>query len=252
MRRPKIIFSRALLASTRTTLQRRNLFCQDAGIGARAYRHAEQSGLSPICAGKNRRSRRNRRKHPENRPEESGRLCDAVQFARSRKRITRQALATCETVVSIDPTVADAHCKSGYILNLAGKYREALEFSDRALELQPQFVEAFLCRGNSLRNLNRHEEALAAYGEAVSLKPDLFQAWLKARGDSFADLNHHDEAIAAYDKALLLNSDLPAAWLGRGNVLGRLGRYEEAIVGLRSCALEVGSGAGMGLAAAMF
>src|SRR5580698_9675323 len=34
------------------------------------------------------------------------------------------ALATCETIISIDPTVADPYCKSGYILNLTGKYQE--------------------------------------------------------------------------------------------------------------------------------
>jgi protein O-GlcNAc transferase len=138
------------------------------------------------------------------------------------------ALATCRTIIAIDPTVAEPYCKSGYILNLAGKYQEAVESCDRALKLQPQFVEALLCRGNALRNLNRHDEAIAAYSEALSLKPDLLQAWL-SRGDSLADLDRHDEAIAAYDKALLLDSDLPVAWLGRGNVLGNLRRYGEAI-----------------------
>jgi protein O-GlcNAc transferase len=139
------------------------------------------------------------------------------------------ALASCATMIAIDPAGAEPYGKSGYILNLVGRYQESIGFCDRAIELQPRFVEAFLYRGNSLQKLVRHDEALAAYGEALALKPDLFQAWL-GRGDSLADLNRHDEALAAYDKALLHNSDLPAAWLGRGNVLGKLRRYEDALV----------------------
>jgi protein O-GlcNAc transferase len=111
---------------------------------------------------------------------------------------------TCEISISIDPTIAEPYCKSGYILNATGKYQEALAFLDRAIELHPQFADALLYRGNSLRDLRRFDEALVAYDRALSLNPDLVGAEgfrLNAKmqvcnwNDLEADCEHLIEAV---------------------------------------------------------
>ena len=56
---------------------------------------------------------------------------------------------------------------------------------------------------------------------------DLAEAWL-GRGNVLNKLKRREQAFGTYHKALALKPDLAGAWLGHGNVFYERGRYEEA------------------------
>jgi tetratricopeptide (TPR) repeat protein len=138
-----------------------------------------------------------------------------------------EALSSCEKMIEIDPTIAEAHCNRAFLLNALGRYREAIESTSRALAIQPAFVDAFFHRGNALRNFAHHDEALNAYDKALSIAPDSTDAWL-GRASVLHELKRRDDTLAAFAKALAIKPDLADAWIGRGNVLWSLQRYGEA------------------------
>ena len=61
----------------------------------------------------------------------------------------------------------------------------------------------------------------------LAREPNLPEAWL-GRGNVLMKLKRREEAAAAFDRALELKADLAEAWLGRGNVLFDLERYQDA------------------------
>ncbi len=52
---------------------------------------------------------------------------------------------------------------------------------------------------------------------------------IEKRGNALGNLGRFEEAIASYDEALKFKPDYNRAWNNRGIALGNLGRFEEAI-----------------------
>ena len=138
------------------------------------------------------------------------------------------ALSSCDKIIEIDPTIAEAHSNRAHLLNALSRYPEAIASSKRALAIRPAFADAYLHCGNALQSLERHAEALAAYDQALSVGSDLTHAWF-GRGNALWCLRRYDEALAAYDKALAIEPDLAGVWLGRGDALYELKRHDEAL-----------------------
>jgi protein O-GlcNAc transferase len=138
-----------------------------------------------------------------------------------------EAIRSFETIISINPSIAEAHSNKAAILNELREYPQAIASADSAIAIQPQFSDAFLNRGNALFKLGKYDEALVSYEKVLTITPDHVGGWL-GLGNGLTELKRYDEAFTAYDRALALDPDLEGAWLGRGNVLHDLKRYDEA------------------------
>jgi len=62
-------------------------------------------------------------------------------YAKDDDKLT-EALAVLENVISLDPTIADAHNNIGLVLRKRGRFSDALNSLDRAIALEPNFPDA--------------------------------------------------------------------------------------------------------------
>jgi Tfp pilus assembly protein PilF len=75
---------------------------------------------------------------------------------------------------------------------------------------------------------NKPKNKFSYCDNAIKLDPFYHQAWFN-RGNALGNLGRYEEAIASYDNALKIKPDLHEAWNNRGIALRQLGRNEEAI-----------------------
>ncbi|MGK7933011.1 MAG: tetratricopeptide repeat protein [Microcystaceae cyanobacterium] len=73
------------------------------------------------------------------------------------------------------------------------------------------------------------ENALTTLNQVMKRQPDNEDAWFY-RGNALGNLGRFDEAILSYDKAIEIKPDYHEAWNNRGNALFNLGRLDEAIL----------------------
>ncbi len=116
--------------------------------------------------------------------------------------------------IKSNPRDPGALVNYGNVLNLLGRFAEAIASYDRALAITPD-AETWNNRGNALQGLNRRAEALASFEKAVGLDPANLQARYK-RGVMLGELGRTDEALAAYDQVLALNPNHVEALNNRG------------------------------------
>jgi len=127
-------------------------------------------------------------------------------------------LAEAETMIAgalkINPRDAGALVNYGNVLNLLGRFDEAVSSYDRALAIRPD-ADTLNNRGNALQALGRRAESLASFEKASTLQPRNLQALYK-RGVLLAELGRIDEAMASYDRVLALAPDHVEALNNRG------------------------------------
>jgi predicted O-linked N-acetylglucosamine transferase (SPINDLY family) len=104
----------------------------------------------------------------------------------------------------------------GNVLNLLGRFKQAIESYDRALAIAPD-AETLNNRGNALQSLGRPIEALASHDRALALNPQDVKA-LYERGCVLNELGRFDEALASYDRVLALAPNHVEALNNRGYI----------------------------------
>jgi len=156
--------------------------------------------------------------------------------------------------------------EKGLALANSRKYEEALKCFDDAINLEPKFFDAWYSRAYLEREEDNWETALENYNKALELDPSSAEAWFeraeiiswmdeKNRGDlisayedlitkCFPDdfyyplaiylkageldlLGKYEESLATYNHYLEIKPDDEHAWEEKGDVLEKLGRYEE-------------------------
>lgn len=140
-----------------------------------------------------------------------------------------EALQDYDRALALLPGFADAHNNRGSALTMLGRHEEAQQSFQQALRLQPRFPEALFNVGLGLQTTERLDEALAHYEAALQIKPDypealLYSAHVLQRLHRMPQL-----AVARLDRALLLRPNWFEALNGRGNILGQLEQYAEAL-----------------------
>jgi tetratricopeptide (TPR) repeat protein len=111
----------------------------------------------------------------------------------------------------------------------------SLAAADQAIQLTPDDPDAHRARATVLNRLHRSAEAEAALETATSLRQDHAVQWLEL-GATREELDDNEGALAAYDQAVRCAPYYAQTHWQRGNLLLRLGRYDEAFADLRQAA----------------
>ena len=138
------------------------------------------------------------------------------------------ALAGCTRAAELDPSLPDAHLIRADILAGMGRHAEALAGCDRAIELDGSLPRAHLLRGNILAAMGRPADAIAAYDTAVKLD-EYDEAAHVRRADLLAVEGRGTEALASYDTAIKIDPRYAEAHFCKAVLLGALGRYVDAL-----------------------
>jgi tetratricopeptide (TPR) repeat protein len=121
------------------------------------------------------------------------------------------------------------------ILGRGSVYTNSLPAADNAVALTPADPEAHQARAILLGRTGRTAEAVREMEIAVSLRPQDDYLWLEV-GNLRDDNRDQASALAAFDNAVRLAPHYGHTHWQRGNLLVRLGRYEEAFAELRMAA----------------
>lgn len=141
----------------------------------------------------------------------------------------REALLTFNQALSLKPDLEEAWYRRGRILQRQGAFQEALASLQHAMHdhLQSGAWEEY---GVVLREMGQMEEALTHARQWVQLWEEAPRTWWEL-GRAHAALDHYEEAIQAIDHgfALIGGADRDDLLKIKGDMLYRLGRYQEAL-----------------------
>jgi len=82
--------------------------------------------------------------------------------------------------------------------------REALASYEKAIEINPSYANGHFNRGVVLANCNNHDAAIQAYSRAINLDPNYADAYLN-RGNSFCYIHDFKSAIDDYTTCLIID-----------------------------------------------
>jgi tetratricopeptide (TPR) repeat protein len=141
-----------------------------------------------------------------------------------------KALEAANRALSLDETLADAHCALGFV---KGHYEYDWPAAERefrrAIELEPNDAYAHLFYSNSyLSPLGHHEEAIAEIRKAMELDP-LSPHIQSFAGVTFKWARRYNDSLAQFQKVNQLDPNFPLNHVRLAQLSALLGRYDEAI-----------------------
>ena len=109
-------------------------------------------------------------------------------------------------------------------------FDSALADNSRVFELAPEHPDNYASRGYVCYRMRQFNEAISNYNEAIKLNPNDYRAFAH-RGYTFAQMQEYDTALNDLNQALTIPSEDGYSWIRalRGDILLRMGQYEEAI-----------------------
>lgn len=111
----------------------------------------------------------------------------------------------------------------------------SLAAADQAIQLTPADAEAHRARATVLNRLHRPAEAKRSLETATRLRSQHATLWLEL-GATREELGDTEGALAAFDQAVRYAPHYGETHWQRGNLLLRMGRYDEAFADLRLAA----------------
>ena len=145
------------------------------------------------------------------------------------------AIACCQTAIRLDPMDSSAHNNLGHLLAVQEKFDEAIASFQRAISLEPRNRYAHNNLGNALWAKGRKDEAITSYMRAIDIEPKYFEA-LDNVASRLASMGRTDEAIDCCNKAIAIGPKSPRVarvYINRGSYLDQKGRWDEAIADFR-------------------
>ncbi|MCG2626904.1 tetratricopeptide repeat protein [Bradyrhizobium sp. WYCCWR 13023] len=123
------------------------------------------------------------------------------------------------------------------VLRALSKTDDALVWLAKAIALSPDFADAYLNRGAILMARQELHGAIAEFERAIAIAPS--SAAFANRGSAFQQLGQLDQAHDSYQRAVALAPSNPQNHFALSEVLGQMGRHDEAIGALeRTVALD--------------
>lgn len=111
----------------------------------------------------------------------------------------------------------------------------SLAAADQAIQLTPSDAEAHRARATVLNRLHRPAEAKISLETATSLRSQDATLWLEL-GKTREELGDTNGALEAFDQVVRYAPHYAETHWQRGNLLLRMGRYDEAFADLRQAA----------------
>ena len=151
------------------------------------------------------------------------------------RRVARVALAL--LVIGVCLLVVREAARIGFsrLLTRYALTTNSLPAADQAVQLTPADPEAHRARGLILNRLRRPDEAEASLAMATSLRDGPEDLWIEL-GNTREELGDREGALTAFDQAVRVAPYYAHTHWQRGNLLLRMGRYEEAFADLRQAA----------------
>jgi adenylate cyclase len=146
------------------------------------------------------------------------------------------ALAATHRALETDDQNAVFHMLRGRVQLARREYASALVENHRAIELNPTFAAAYCGLGDSLCYEGRYDEAITQFARSVALGAHDPQRWAFLSYGALALLfaGRYDEAIEWADRAASLPNCQYWTTAHRVVALSRLGRRDEAVIGVRT------------------
>ncbi len=122
--------------------------------------------------------------------------------------------------------------------SILGKYKKAIKCIDKAIKLAPnKLSELYDIKGEIYLNSGEYDEALIWHKKSIELKPDFhvesskYSSAMVFNDKSKYLLNQKkfDEALKCIDIAIEFYPDEPYFYSNKGEVLSKMGKYEEAL-----------------------
>jgi|GEM_PF-618505 len=143
----------------------------------------------------------------------------------------------CDRILSKNPRNAKAYFYQGiaYFYGFNNTDQAILSYS-RAIELDPEYTLAYYNRAEAYFYQKNYTQALADYDLAIRANGDLGTKGNKRladiyanRGDALGQLGRFSEALASANRAIEIDPQHGFAWYIRSMALGYLGRNQEAL-----------------------
>ena len=137
--------------------------------------------------------------------------------------------------LSLEPT-AFHYNQMGVMLRVAGRHAEAAEHFETAARLAPSDADPLFHLGGTHETLERHAEALKAYRGALERERKNEARIQNNIGNVLGKLGNWNEALVAYREAEEADADFPETQLNLATVLKGLDRLPEASAHYRRAA----------------
>jgi tetratricopeptide (TPR) repeat protein len=139
-----------------------------------------------------------------------------------------QAMAQWKQVLSIDPSIAEAHEKLGKAALASGNIFLATQELKQAAQLEPEKAAVHASLGICYQCRNKNKEAIDEFNKALAIDPkDALTAF--NLGNAFAALGQNSDARRLYQQALQLKPEMAVAHNNLATVLSIDGQYDQAI-----------------------
>jgi len=145
--------------------------------------------------------------------------------------------------LEIDPTFDYALYAKGVCLSSIGELERGYDLILDSLDLNPNYDEAWRAKANVAMQLGRLDDSLSAVEQSLAVNPEFDEGWV-LRGEILSATGDLQGSEASFRAALecLQDSDLSTtsalmAVLRRGDVLARLGKFEESNANYESVVL---------------
>jgi tetratricopeptide (TPR) repeat protein len=142
-----------------------------------------------------------------------------------------------DTLIAQEPNAANLHAHRAHALVYAGQGKEALASAETALKLDPQMDIALTARGLSYALLGEHEKAERDYATVAARRPTDPEPRAN-RSKALLALGRVPEALKAAEEALALKPTHVGGLLMRSQARLRMGDPEGAIADLRAAQLN--------------
>ena len=153
----------------------------------------------------------------------------------SHRSVARLALALLAIGVCLLLMQSGARIGFSRVLSRYAISANSLSAADQATRLTPDDPDAHRARALVLTRLQRPEDAEASLETATTLRPGQPGLWLSL-GNTRDDLGDSEGALAALNEAVRAAPYYGQTHWQRGNLLLRMGRYDEAFADLRLAA----------------
>nr|WP_263858113.1 tetratricopeptide repeat protein [Waterburya agarophytonicola] len=147
---------------------------------------------------------------------------------------------SCSTATIIDPTAVYAWNCQGEALHNLQRAEEAILAFDKAIALDQTDPIFLMNKSESLKAIGKEEESLVTISEAIKVLEQIedtrgkervrgeFAVALTFLGNGYRNKEQYKTAISNYNRALEYSPNYFPAQIGKGIVLKRLKRYQQA------------------------